>query len=231
MRDSMLRNSLAALTFVALSVLSLTSTPAFAKKDQNQEREKPKKEATQKPSSKGENAKMAADTNTNNPVVILKTSKGNIEVELWQKEAPKTVANFLAYVEKGHYNKTIFHRVIPRFMIQGGGFTADMSQKPTDRPIENEAGNKKKNRRGTIAMARTSDPHSASAQFFINTKDNEFLDFTAPTEQGFGYAVFGQVTAGMDVVDQIEKVATSTKGMHQNVPMEPVVIESATLKK
>ena len=163
-----------------------------------------------------------------NPKVRLETTKGTIEVELFSDEAPKTVANFLAYVESGHYDGTVFHRVIPDFMVQGGGFTAEMSQKSTREPIENEADNGVANGRGTLAMARTSDPHSASAQFFINVADNTFLDHTAKTAQGWGYAVFGRVVDGMDVVDEIVAVPTGNHGPHQNVPREPVVIESAS---
>jgi len=158
------------------------------------------------------------------PVVVLETSLGNIEIELDDKKAPITVENFLAYVDAGHYDGTVFHRVISGFMIQGGGFDASMSQKPTRGPIKNEFGNGLTNQRGTIAMARTNDPNSATAQFFINTVDNGFLN-NPP-----GYAVFGKVTAGMDVVDKIEKVATTTKGGHQNVPAEPVTITKARRK-
>ncbi len=162
-----------------------------------------------------------------NPTVTLETTMGNIVLELNREKAPNTVANFLAYAKKGFFDGTIFHRVIPEFMIQGGGFTADMVQKPTDAPIENEANNGLKNEAGTIAMARTSNPHSATAQFFINVKNNSFLNYTAPNAQGWGYAVFGKVTSGMDVVHKIERVATKTHGMHENVPKEPVVITKA----
>jgi peptidyl-prolyl cis-trans isomerase B (cyclophilin B) len=162
-----------------------------------------------------------------NPRVLLHTSKGDVTVELFAAEAPKTVENFLAYVRSGHYDGTIFHRVIPNFMIQGGGFAADMSQKPTRDPIQNEADNGLKNAKGTLAMARTMNPHSASAQFFINTTDNAFLDHKAKNPQGWGYAVFGKVVAGMDVVEAIGKVETGNRGGHQDVPVEPVAIESA----
>jgi peptidyl-prolyl cis-trans isomerase B (cyclophilin B) len=155
--------------------------------------------------------------------VLMTTNKGNITVELDEAKAPKTVANFLYYVNKGHYNNTIFHRVIPSFMIQGGGFEPGMNQKPTDQTVENEAKNGLKNDKYTLAMARTSAPHSASAQFFINTKDNSFLDY--PGQDGWGYAVFGKVTSGQDVIDQIEKVKTSRSGMHSDVPVDAVVIE------
>lgn len=164
-----------------------------------------------------------------NPQVQFETSKGIIVLELDAEKAPKTVANFLSYVESGFYNGTIFHRVIPKFMIQGGGFDADMKQKPTEDQIPNEANNGLKNMKGSIAMARTSAPHSASAQFFINVADNTNLDFTSETPHGWGYAVFGQVTQGLDVVLSIEEVGTSTQGMHQNVPLEPVVIEKASV--
>ena len=159
--------------------------------------------------------------------VVLQTSMGNITLELDAKKAPKTVENFIAYVKSGHYNGTIFHRVMDNFMIQGGGFTDKMVQKPTNAPIKNEADNGLKNIKYTIAMARTSDPHSASAQFFINVADNDFLNFSSPTERGWGYAVFGKVTAGTDVVDKIKKVKTGNNGFHQNVPVEPVTILKA----
>ncbi|BEI42616.1 MULTISPECIES: peptidylprolyl isomerase [unclassified Polynucleobacter] len=163
------------------------------------------------------------------PSVLLKTNHGDITLELDAAKAPKSVANFLAYVKSGHYDGTIFHRVIDNFMIQGGGMTAGMKQKSTMDQIENEANNGLKNDRGTIAMARTSDPHSATAQFFINVNDNDFLNHTAPTPQGWGYAVFGKVTNGMDVVDKIKKVKTGNAGYHQDVPTEDVVIEKASV--
>ena len=147
------------------------------------------------------------------PSVLLKTNHGDITLELDAAKAPKSVANFLAYVNSGHYDGTIFHRVINNFMIQGGGMTAGMKQKPTLDEIENEANNGLKNDRGTIAMARTSDPHSATAQFFINVNDNDFLNHSAPTPQGWGYAVFGKVSNGMDVVDSIKKVQTGNAGI------------------
>ncbi|HEU4852475.1 MAG TPA: peptidylprolyl isomerase [Telluria sp.] len=159
--------------------------------------------------------------------VLLTTNMGNITIELDAEKAPKTVENFLYYVNKGHYDGTIFHRVIPGFMIQGGGFEQGMKQKPTDQTVENEAKNGLKNDTYTLAMARTSDPHSASAQFFINVKDNDFLN--APGQDGWGYAVFGKVTDGTDVVDKIAKVKTSRSGMHADVPAEPVIIEKATV--
>lgn len=164
-----------------------------------------------------------------NPKVQFETSKGTIVISLNAEKAPKTVENFLAYVNSGFYDGTVFHRVIPSFMIQGGGFDTDMQQKPTNETIENEANNGLKNVKGSIAMARTSAPHSATAQFFINVVDNTNLDFTSETPHGWGYAVFGQVTDGLDVVLSIEEVATGDLGMHQNVPLEPVVIEKATL--
>ena len=156
--------------------------------------------------------------------VEIDTSMGVIRVALATEQAPKTVANFLTYVRNGHYTETIFHRVMDGFMIQGGGFTADMQQKPATACVENEAANGLSNQRGTIAMARTSDPHSASAQFFINVNDNTFLNY--PGQDGWGYCVFGEVVAGMDVVDQIKGVATGNTGMHQNVPVEPVIIQA-----
>ena len=160
--------------------------------------------------------------------VIMETSMGTITLELDEEKAPATTANFLAYVTKGFYDGTIFHRVIDGFMIQGGGFTKDMNQKPTDEPIRNEAVNGLKNLRGTIAMARTMVVDSATSQFFINLVDNAFLDFSAPTPQGFGYAVFGKVTDGMEVVDRIAKVSTGFAGQHQNVPETPVLIKKVT---
>ncbi|MCM2281452.1 MAG: peptidylprolyl isomerase [Bdellovibrionaceae bacterium] len=163
-------------------------------------------------------------------MVIIETSKGNIEVELFEDKAPETVKNFLKYVDKGHYSGTIFHRVIPNFMIQGGGMTADMNEKPTDKGIKNEADNGLSNKRGTLAMARTSDPHSASAQFFINVKDNGFLDHTGKTPQGWGYAVFGEVKSGMDVVEAIKSVKTASRMPHDDVPVEPITIKSVKLK-
>ncbi len=203
----------AALTLAAGLALTLSIHPAAAAKTEK------KKE--------GAKSKM---TTPQRPVVVIETSKGNIEVELYSDKAPATVENFLKYVDKGHYANTIFHRVIPDFMIQGGGMTADMSEKPTDKGIQNEADNGMSNRRGTLAMARTNDPHSASAQFFINVKDNGFLDHTAKNERGWGYAVFGEVKSGMDVVEQIKAVKTTTKFPHENVPAEPVVIKSIKKK-
>ena len=161
--------------------------------------------------------------------VLLKTNKGDITLTLDAAKAPKTVANFLAYVKSGHYDDTIFHRVIDNFMIQGGGMSPGMKQKPTQAEIENEANNGLKNVNGSVAMARTSEPHSASSQFFINVNDNDFLNHTAPTAQGWGYAVFGEVTDGMDVVNAIRKVKTGSSGFHQDVPTEDVVIEKATV--
>ena len=156
--------------------------------------------------------------------VLIKTNMGNITVELDAEKAPKSVANFLDYAKKGHYNNTIFHRVIGNFMIQGGGFEPGMKQKPAEQTVENEAKNGLKNEAYTLAMARTSDPHSASAQFFINVTNNSFLDY--PGQDGWGYAVFGKVTEGKEVVDQIKKVKTSRSGMFADVPVEPVIIES-----
>jgi peptidyl-prolyl cis-trans isomerase B (cyclophilin B) len=160
-------------------------------------------------------------------MVKLHTNFGTIVLELDAAKAPETVKNFLAYVEAGHYDNTIFHRVIDGFMIQGGGFEPGMSQKPTNAPIQNEAANGLKNDRYTIAMARTGDPHSATAQFFINVKDNTFLNHTAPSGQGWGYCVFGKVIEGMDVVDKIKGVKTGSKGFHQDVPVDDVIIQKA----
>jgi len=159
-----------------------------------------------------------------NPVVIIKTSKGDIKLKLFQDKAPISVENFLKYVDSGHYEGTIFHRVIPNFMIQGGGFTADMQQKPTMTPIKNEAQNGLSNKRGTIAMARTGVIDSATSQFFINVVDNGGLDYRSPDMQGFGYCVFGEVMEGMDVVDAIRSVPTGRSGPHSDVPREPIEI-------
>lgn len=168
--------------------------------------------------------------NAANPQVELKTSMGSITLELYPDKAPQTVENFLQYVKDGFYDGTIFHRVIPNFMIQGGGFTPEFTQKKTRAPVRNEAGNGLKNTMGTIAMARTPDPHSATAQFFINVADNDFLNFTAPTQQGHGYCVFGKVVKGMDVVDRIGKVTTGPgKPPFRDVPAKPIIIEHAKI--
>ena len=159
--------------------------------------------------------------------IKLTTNHGDITLELNAEKAPKTVANFLAYVEAGHYDNTVFHRVIDGFMIQGGGFEPGMNQKPTGEAIKNEADNGLKNDRGTIAMARTQAPHSATAQFFINVADNDFLNYSKPDLQGWGYCVFGKVSEGLDVVDAIRKVKTGSSGFHQDVPKEDVIIERA----
>ncbi len=169
-----------------------------------------------------------------NPIVVLDTSLGEVQVELYPDKAPVTVKNFVAYVRKGFYNGTIFHRVIPTFMIQGGGFTPGLVEKKTDPPIENESGNGLENKRGTLAMARTPDPNSATAQFFINVKDNDFLN-KAQSQDGYGYAVFGKVVKGMDVVDKIKAVPTTTKntpdhGPLGDVPVKPVIIRAAKVK-
>ena len=161
-------------------------------------------------------------------MVKLETSQGTIGIELDAAAAPKTVANFLQYVRDGHYDNTVFHRVIGNFMIQGGGFAPGMKQKPTREPIANEADNGLVNQRYTVAMARTGDPHSASAQFFINVADNDFLNFRSADASGYGYCVFGKVVSGTDVVDKITGVRTGTKGFHQDVPMDDVVILRAT---
>ena len=160
-------------------------------------------------------------------MIKLHTNHGTITVELFADKAPLTVANFLTYVKAGHYENTVFHRVIDGFMVQGGGFAPGMKQKPTRAPVKNEADNGLKNTVGTLAMARTQDPHSASAQFFINVADNDFLDFRAPTTQEWGYCVFGKVVDGMDVVDKIKSVKTGSKGFHQDVPADDVLIERA----
>jgi peptidyl-prolyl cis-trans isomerase B (cyclophilin B) len=161
--------------------------------------------------------------------VQLATTLGPITIELDPEKAPKTVENFVSYVESGHYDGTIFHRVIEDFMIQGGGMDSEMNSKPTNAPVKNEANNGLKNEYGTVAMARTSDPHSASAQFFINTSDNGFLDFTAETHDGWGYCVFGKVVEGIEVVNNIEEKTTTTRNGHQDVPEEIISIETAEM--
>ncbi len=160
-------------------------------------------------------------------MITLKTNKGDIKIRLFEEEAPITTKNFLDYVDAGFYKDTVFHRVIPGFMVQGGGFSTDFVQKPTNDPIKNEASNQVSNKRGTLAMARTNVVDSATAQFFINLVDNDFLDFKAPTPQHFGYCVFGEVVEGMDVVDKIAGTKTGTRGMHRDVPSEDIVILDA----
>ncbi|MCX4162140.1 MULTISPECIES: peptidylprolyl isomerase [Paraburkholderia] len=162
-------------------------------------------------------------------MVELHTNHGVIKLELDAEKAPKSVENFLNYVKAGHYDNTVFHRVIDGFMIQGGGFEPGMKQKPTEAPIVNEANNGLKNVNGSIAMARTNDPHSATAQFFINVNDNDFLNHSSPTPQGWGYAVFGKVVDGLDIVEKIKKVKTGSKGFHQDVPADDVIIEKAVI--
>lgn len=162
------------------------------------------------------------------PQVEFRTSAGNFTLELYPDKAPKTVANFLQYVKEGHYKGVIFHRVIDGFMVQTGGFDRNMREKPTRSPIDNEAGNGLKNEIGTVAMARTNAPHSASAQFFINVANNDFLNFREPTPSGYGYAVFGKVIRGMDVVMKMAKVPTGNAGPHQDVPLKPIVVEEVT---
>lgn len=174
----------------------------------------------------GVNAEM-----TTNTIISIKTTSGDIKIELFDDKAPKTSQNFKEYIKSGYFNDTIFHRVIKDFMIQGGGFTLDMQQKETLPPIENEANNMVMNERGTIAMARTNDPHSASAQFFINLKDNNFLNFKDETVQGWGYCVFGKVLEGMETVDEIAKVKTGSYGPHQDVPNEPIIIKEIIIEK
>lgn len=173
----------------------------------------------------------AAPVKGGHTMIKLETTMGDIVIELEDEKAPKTAANFRQYVEEGHYDGTIFHRVIDRFMVQGGGYDASMVEKKTRAPIENEAGNGLTNKKYTLAMARTNDPHSATAQFFINVNDNDFLNFRAPSGQGWGYAVFGRVVEGTEVVDKIKGVATGTYGFHENVPSTPVVITKASVLK
>lgn len=168
-------------------------------------------------------------TKSKTTMVTFKTNFGDIQIELNAEKAPRTVENFLQYVKEGHYEGIIFHRVINNFMIQAGGFDADMQEKKPRGPIPNEANNGLTNDKYTLAMARTSEPHSASAQFFINTKDNDFLNFSSETQNGWGYAVFAKVTSGTDIVDQIEAVKTGQVGPHGDVPLEPVIIESITI--
>ena len=171
-----------------------------------------------------------ATANSGDKVMVeMHTSKGLITLELDAEKAPVTVANFIEYVKSGHFDGTIFHRVIPGFVIQGGGMESGMKEKPTQPPIENEADNGLKNVTGSICMARTNDPHSATSQFFINLKDNQFLDHTGKNPQGWGYAVFGQVTDGMDVVEAIAAVQTGNAGFHQDVPVEDIVVEKVTI--
>ena len=172
------------------------------------------------------NADKDKEAQVANPVVLMKTSLGDIKIELWADKAPETVKNFLAYADEKFFDGTIFHRVIPKFMAQGGGFTPDMKQKATKAPIKNEASPAVGNVRGTLAMARTGDPNSATAQFFINVANNDFLNQKDKTVRGFGYCVFGKVTEGMDVVDKIEAVRTKKSGMFDDVPVTPVVIVS-----
>ena len=173
---------------------------------------------------------MKNEVTKSNPTVLMATTKGDVRIELFADKAPGTVKNFLTYVEEKFYEGLIFHRVIAGFMIQGGGFDTDMKQKPTGSPIKNEATNGLKNKIGTISMARTNVVDSATAQFFINVKDNEFLDHRNTSPDGFGYAVFGQVLEGLDVVHSIEKMKTASRGLHQDVPVEPVVIQSIRLE-
>ena len=174
----------------------------------------------------GANAEM-----TTNTKIIIKTTSGDIKIELYDDKAPITSENFKKYVESGYFTDTIFHRVIKDFMIQGGGFTTEMNEKDSMPPIQNEANNGISNKRGTIAMARTPDPHSASSQFFINLKDNNFLDFTAETSQGWGYCAFGKVFEGMDILDKIALVDTGSYGAHQDVPKEPITINEIIIEK
>lgn len=164
-------------------------------------------------------------------MVTFKTNHGDFTLTLFEDKAPKTVENFLNYVREGFYDNTIFHRIIDGFMIQGGGFTPDMDQKETNAPVKNEANNGVSNEKGTVAMARTNDPHSATAQFFINVKDNDFLNFSSESVNGWGYCVFGKVSEGMDVIEKIKNVKTGSHGFHQDVPVEPVIIEKAVISE
>jgi len=200
--------------YISLAIVIVLAIFAiFATQKQIKPTDKPKQVVKQQP------------TGNKTMNISMKTNHGTITLELYPDKAPITVKNFIDYVESGHFNGTIFHRVIPGFMIQGGGFIPGMSQKDTNATIKNEADNGLANDAGTIAMARTPDPDSASSQFFINLKDNAFLNYSSPTPQGWGYCVFGKVTDGMHVVQAIEKVATGSAGMHQDVPVEDVIIE------
>lgn len=170
-------------------------------------------------------------TDAKNPKITMQTNKGTFVMELYPDKAPKTVSNFLAYAKEGFFEGTVFHRVIPGFMVQGGGFTEEMQQKPTKEQIEIESDNGLKNDLGTIAMARTNDPNSATAQFFVNVQNNDFLNYSAPTAQGYGYTVFGKVIDGMDVIHAIEKVTTGNHGGQSDVPTEAIVIEKVTVEE
>ena len=225
----------AILLLVALSACNNESTPTNTEPTSTgktsiepgaQPSPKPKEKSTKETSM---NTQPKEDENTNANLITLKTSLGDIEIELDAQKAPATVSNFLNYVEQGHYNDTVFHRVIPGFMIQGGGFEPGMKQKQTNTPVLNEANNGLLNDEFTIAMARTADPHSATAQFFINVNDNASLNFSSETPQGWGYTVFGKVTKGKEVVKQIEIVSTGQMGPHGDVPNDDVVIESVTV--
>ncbi len=174
--------------------------------------------------------KKPGDKMSANPVIVMETSKGTMKIELDAEKAPLSAENFVNYVKDGFYDGLIFHRVIPNFMVQGGGMNPDMSEKSNKTPIQNEANNGLKNDRGTIAMARTNDPHSATSQFFINLKDNDFLNHTSESPAGWGYAVFGKVTEGIEVIDEIAKVKTGNHGHHGDVPLEPITINKATVE-
>lgn len=213
--------------FCFLTLLTWMGPSATASETVKQQakNEKPVANAPTTEAQKG--VKMSSDKL---PVVVMETSMGNVEIELNAEKAPVTVSNFLSYVDEGFFNGTIFHRVISNFMIQGGGFTEKFEQKGTKAPIKNEANNGLKNDVGTVAMARTGDPDSATAQFFINVENNTFLNHTAPNPRGWGYAVFGKVTTGMDVINKIKAVPTASKYPHENVPNTPVVIKSIKRK-
>jgi cyclophilin family peptidyl-prolyl cis-trans isomerase len=220
---------------VVLSACEKKTTPVAPAKLQTTETEKPaavqeKAAVTPKAETAALPQPAAATVPAGNPVVILKTTKGEIDIELYPDKAPITVANFLQYVKSGHYNGTIFHRIIPGFMIQGGGMTADMTLKATNAAIKNEAKNGLQNERGTIAMARMQSPDSAMCQFFINMNNNIFLNYAGPGPGQEGYAVFGRVVKGMEVADTIVSVPTHAVGIHEAVPVTPVVIEAATVK-
>ncbi|MGA1875531.1 MAG: peptidylprolyl isomerase [bacterium] len=223
------------LVFLAISLMvsaTILFRPSYAQPDhsENESRDNTSEEVKAvTPVEKEAKDKPKEETGSANPMVLMETSLGRIKVELFIKEAPETVKNFLSYVKEKFYDGTIFHRVVPNFVIQGGGFTADMVQKPTHPAIKNEAAKRIKNTTGTVAMARTSEVDSATSQFFINLKDNMFLDHKDETGPGYGYCVFGKVIEGMDVVMNIGKVSTTTKGFHRDVPVTPVFIKSIRL--
>lgn len=233
----MMKSLLLAASLVGFSLHSTTAFAAEAKAEAKAESKVEGKAGAESSEAKKSSSKAAAKSSSKsekkedvNPVVVIKTNLGKIEVKLNSEKAPISVRNFMRYVDEKHYDGTIFHRVISGFMIQGGGYKVDMSEKDTHEPIKNEAANGLQNKKGTIAMARTGVVDSATAQFFINVVDNYRLDHRSPDPAGFGYAVFGEVTSGMDVVEKIRNVQTGSKGMYDDVPLTPVIIESVRRK-